>query len=169
MLKYLDDNDLKVSNEKSCLEWRKQQRLLDWKRISNDRIIVLGSLIKRMRSLVSSIILHACEKLIRTAAFHRRIPVMEIRSYCQILCISNIEHLSDLEVPQIKHAIGLNHDLLVIVRKRRDWNTTDTTPNERAKMITLGTITGVGRAGSVPDKDADEQHHKGDRSQHHRI
>lgn len=168
MLKYLHDNVLNVPKSKSCREWRKRQRLLNWKRISNDRSIVLGSLIKCMRWLVSSIILHACERLIRTAAFHRRIPAMEIRCCRQILCIYNIEHLTDREVPQIKHAIGLNHDLLDIVRKRRDWNMTGTPPNERAKMITNHNRGGKRRR-SGGQRCGWTKHHRADRSQHHRI
>ena len=50
-----------------------------------DNSIPLSSKIRRMRSLVTSIFLYACESWTLTAEFQRRIQAMEMRCYRKIL------------------------------------------------------------------------------------
>ena len=58
------------------------------KPVWNDRIISLGSKIRLMRSLVTSIFLYACELRTLIAELKRRIKAMEMRCYSKILHIS---------------------------------------------------------------------------------
>ena len=58
------------------------------KPVRNDRSISLGSKIRLMRSLVTSIFLYACESWTLTAVLQRRIQAMEMRCYRKILRIS---------------------------------------------------------------------------------
>ena len=58
------------------------------KSVWNDRSISLGSKIRLMRSLVTSIFLYACESWTLTAEFQRRMQAMEMRCYRKILRIS---------------------------------------------------------------------------------
>ena len=53
-----------------------------------DRNISLSSKIRLMRSLVTFILLYACESWTLTAEFQRRIPAMKMRCYRKILHIS---------------------------------------------------------------------------------
>ena len=53
------------------------------KPVWNDRSISLGSKIRLMRSIVTSIFLYACESWTLTAELQRRIQAMEIRCYAR--------------------------------------------------------------------------------------
>ena len=57
------------------------------KPVWNDRSISLSPMIRLMRSLVTSIILYACESWTLTAELQRRIQAMEMRCYRKILRI----------------------------------------------------------------------------------
>ena len=58
------------------------------KPVWNDRSISLSSKIRLVRSLVTSILLYACESWALTAQLQRRIQAMEMRCYRKILRIS---------------------------------------------------------------------------------
>ena len=57
------------------------------KPVWNDRSISLSPKTPLMRSLVTSIFLHACESWTPTAKLQRRIQAMEMKCYPKILCI----------------------------------------------------------------------------------
>ena len=69
------------------------------KPVWNDRSISLGSKIRRMRSLVKSTFLYACESWTLTAELQRRIRAMEMRCYRKILHISYKDHVTNKESP----------------------------------------------------------------------
>ena len=68
------------------------------KPVWNDRSISLSSKIRLMRSLVTSIFLHAFELWTLTIELQRRIQAMETRCYCKILYISYKDHVTNEEV-----------------------------------------------------------------------
>ena len=85
-----------------------------------DKSISLGPKIWLMRSLVTSIFLHACESWTLTAELQRRIQAMEMRCYRKILRISYKDHVTNKEVHvKIQQAIGPHEDLLTIVKRRK--------------------------------------------------
>ena len=87
------------------------------KPVWNDRSISLSS---KMRSLVTSIFLYACESWTLTAELQRRIQAMEIRCYHKILLISYKDHVTNEEVrAKIQQAIGPHEDLLTIAKRRK--------------------------------------------------
>ena len=72
-----------------------------------------------MRSLLTSIFLHACESWTLTAELKRRIQAMEMRCYRKILCISYKDHVTNEEVrAKIQQAIDPHEDLLTIVKRQ---------------------------------------------------
>ena len=88
------------------------------KPVWNDRSISLRSKIRLMRSLVTSIILYACESWTLPAEFRRRIQAFEMRCYRKILHTSYKDHVSNEKVrANIQQAIGLHEDLLTIVKR----------------------------------------------------
>ena len=89
------------------------------KPVRNDRSISLGSKIRLMRSLVTSIFLYACESWTLTAELQRRIQVMEMRCYRKILHISYTDHVTEEVRAKIQQAIGPHEDLPTIVRRRK--------------------------------------------------
>ena len=73
-----------------------------------------------MRSLVSSILLYACESWTLTAELQRRIQAMEMRCYRKIVCISYEDHVTNEEVcAKIQQAIRPHEDLLTTVKRRK--------------------------------------------------
>ena len=73
-----------------------------------------------MRSLVTSIFLHACESWTFTAELKRRIQAMRMRCYYKIQRISYKDRVTKEEVrSKIQQAIGPYEDLLTIVRRRK--------------------------------------------------
>ena len=81
-----------------------------------DKSISLSSKIRLMRSLVTSIFLHACESWTLTAELQRRIQAMEMKFYRKILHISYKDHVTNEEVrAKIQQTTGLHKDLLNIV------------------------------------------------------
>ena len=76
------------------------------KPVWNDRSIFLSSKIRLMRSVVTSIFLHAFESWTLTAELQRRIQAMEMRCYRKILRISYKAHVINEEVrAKIQQAI----------------------------------------------------------------
>ena len=65
------------------------------KPVWNDRSISLSCKIRLMRSLVTSIFLHAFESWTLTAELQRRIQAMEMRCYRKILHISYKDHVTN--------------------------------------------------------------------------
>ena len=93
------------------------------KLVRNDRSISLSSKIRLMRSLVTSVVLYACESWTLTAELQRRIQAMEMRCYRKILRISKIDHVTNEKVrAKIQQAIEPHEDLLTIVKRRKlNW------------------------------------------------
>ena len=90
------------------------------KSVWNDRIISLGSKIRLMRSLVTSIFLYACESWTLTAELQKRIQALKMRCYRKILHTSYKDHVTNEEVrTKIQLAIGPHEDLLTIVKRRK--------------------------------------------------
>ena len=56
--------------------------------------ISLRSKIRLMRSLVTFILMYACESWTLTAELQRRIQAMEMSCYCKILCMSYKDHVT---------------------------------------------------------------------------
>ena len=72
-----------------------------------DKSLSLNFKIRLMRSLVTSILLYACESWTLTAELQRRIQAMEMRCYCKILHISYKEHVANEGVrAKIQQEIG---------------------------------------------------------------
>ena len=113
------------------------------------RSISLGSKIRLMRSLVTSIFLYACESWTHTAELQRRIQAMEMRCYCKILHISYKDHLTNEEVcAKIQQAIGPHEDLLMIVKScKLQWYGHVSRSSGLAKIILQGTVKGGRRQG----------------------
>ena len=92
--------------------------LTRFKPVWNDKSTSLGSKIRLMLSLVTSIFLYACESWTLTAELQRRIQAMEMRCYRKILSISYEDHVTNEEVrAKIQLAIGPHEDLLTIVKR----------------------------------------------------
>ncbi|WP_419593826.1 hypothetical protein, partial [Thiolapillus sp.] len=90
------------------------------KPVWTDKSISLSSKIRLMRSLVTSIVLYACESWTLTAELQRGIQAMEMRCYRKILHILYKDHVTNEEVPaKIQQAIGPHGDLLTIVKRRK--------------------------------------------------
>ena len=71
-------------------------------------------------SLVTSILLCACESWTLTAELQRRIQAMEMRCYRKIQRISYKNHVTNEEVrAKIQQAIGPHEYLLTIVKRRK--------------------------------------------------
>ena len=72
------------------------------------------------RSLVTPILLYACESWTLTAELQRRIQAMEIGCYRKILHISYKDHVTNEEASaKIQQAIGPHEHLLTIVKRRK--------------------------------------------------
>ena len=73
-----------------------------------------------MRSLVTSIFLHACESWTLTAELRRRIQGMEMRCYRKVLHISYKHHVTNEEVrAKIQQATGPHEDIMAIVKRQK--------------------------------------------------
>ena len=102
-----------------------------------------------MRSLVTSIVLYACETRTLTAELQRRIQAMEMRCYRKILRISYEDHVTNEEVrAKIQQAIGPHEGLLTIVKRRKlQWYGHVSRSSGLAKTILQGTVKGGRRQG----------------------
>ena len=102
-----------------------------------------------VRSLVTSILLYACESLTLTAVFQRRIQAMEMMCYRKILHISYKDHVTNEEVrAKIQLAIGPHEDFLTIVKRRKlQWYGHVSRSSGLAKIILQGTVKGRRRQG----------------------
>ena len=95
-----------------------------------------------MRSLVTSIVLYACESWTLTAELQRGIQAMEMRCYRKILHILYKDHVTNEEVPaKIQQAIGPHGDLLTIVKRRKlQWYGHVSRSSGPAKTSLQGTV-----------------------------
>ena len=92
--------------------------LSHWWELPNDQ--PLSSKIRLMCSLVTSILLYACEAWTLTAELQRRIQAMEMRCYRKILRISYKDSATNEEIrAKIQQAIGPHEDLLTMVKRRK--------------------------------------------------
>ena len=116
---------------------------------SNADIYSLGSRMRLMRSLVTSIFLYVCESWTLTAELQRRIQAMEMRCYRNILHISYKDHVTNEEVhAKIQQAIGPHEDLLTILKRRKlQWYGHVSRSSGLAKTILQGTVKGGRRQG----------------------
>ena len=90
------------------------------KPVWNDRSISLSSKIRLMRSLVTSILLYACESWILIAELQRRIQAIEMGCYRNLIRISYKDHVTYEEVrAKNQQATGPHKDLLTIVKRRK--------------------------------------------------
>ena len=132
--------------------------VLDWgsaaltrlKPIWIDKSISLSSKIRLMRSLVTSIFLHAYESWTLTAELQSRIQAMEMRwCYRRILHISYKDHVTNEKVSaKIQQAIGPHEDLLTIVKRcKLQWYGHVSRSSGLAKTILQGTVKGRRRQG----------------------
>ena len=117
-----------------------------------------------MRSLVTSILLYACELQTLTAELQRRIQAMEMRCYCKILHISYKDHVTNEEVcAKIQQAIGPQEDLLTIVKRRKlQWYGHVSHSSGLAKTILLG-HSERGKKTRQTEEEVGRQHHVMDR------
>ena len=109
---------------------------------NNNRSISLSSKIRLMRSLFTSIFLHACESWTLTAELQRRIQAMEMRCYRKIIRISYKDHVTNDEVrAKIQQAIGPHEDLLTIVKRcKLQWYGHVSSSSGLAKTILQSTV-----------------------------
>ena len=102
-----------------------------------------------MHSLVTSIILYACESWNLTAEVQRRIRAMEMRCYRKILRISYKAHVTSEEVcDKIQQAIEVYEDLLTIVKRCKvKWHGYVSHSSALPNTILQGTVNGRRRQG----------------------
>ena len=75
-----------------------------------------------MRSLVTSMLLYACESWNLTAELQRKIQAIELKCYYKVLRISSKDHVTDEEVhAKIQQAIGPHEDLTIVKRRKLQW------------------------------------------------
>ena len=119
------------------------------KPIWRDNNISLGSKVKLMRSLVSSIFLYACESWTLTAELEKRTEAFEMRCYRRLLNISYKDHVTNEEVRRkIQAAIGEYDELLTLVKKRKlRWFGHVSRSSGLAKTILQGTVKGKRKRG----------------------
>ena len=111
--------------------------------IWKDKNISLASKVKRMRTLILSTFLNACEILTLTSEIERRIQALELRCYWRLLNISYKDHVTNEGVRnRIQKATGVHDDLLSMVKKR-NWYGHISRSSGMAKTILQGTVTGA--------------------------
>ena len=75
------------------------------------------TLMRLMRSLVTSIFLYACDSWTLTAELQRRIQAIKMRCYRKILRTSYKDHATNEEVrAEIQQAIAPHEDLTIVKR-----------------------------------------------------
>ena len=147
--KYLGSVITDEGSKPEILSWTAQTTaaLTRLKPVWNDRSISLSSKIQLMRSLVTSIVLYACQLWTLTAEVKRRIQAVKMRCYRKILCISYKAHVTNEEVrAKIQQAIGPHEDLLTIVKRcTLQWYGHVSRSSGLAKTILQGTVKGERR------------------------
>ena len=112
------------------------------KRVWNDKSISLSSMIRLMRSLVTSIFLYACESWTLKAGLQRKIQAIEMRCYRKILRISYKGHVTHEEVrAKIQQATGPHEDLLTSIKRRKlQWYVHVSRSSGLAKTVLQSTV-----------------------------
>ena len=112
--------------------------------IWKDKNISLGTKIRLMRSLVTSIFLYACESWTLNKDIEKRIQAFEMRCYRRILGITYKDRITNEKVEEmIMRAAGPFEKLLRTVKKRKlKWFGHVTRSNGLAKTIMQGTVPG---------------------------
>ena len=112
--------------------------------IWNDKNIAISSKISLMRSLAMSTFLYACETWTITADTERRIQALRMRCFCELLCISYRDHISNEDVKDIiGNAIRPYEDLLTAVKRHKlKWYGHVKRSSGLAKTILQGTVQG---------------------------
>ena len=111
------------------------------KLVWNNRCIYLGSKIRLIRSLSTSIFLCSCESSTLTAKLKRRIRTMEMRCYSKIVHISCKDQITHEEVcANIQQAIGPHEDLIIVKRRTQQWYGHVSRSSCLAKTILQGTL-----------------------------
>ena len=109
-----------------------------------DKSLNLKSKIRLMRTLVISILLHACESWTLTAELERKISVTEMKFYRRILNIRYQDHVTNDEVRnKITAVVGPLETFLSTVKRRKlRWFGHVVRSNGLAKTILQGTVQG---------------------------
>ena len=121
------------------------------KTIWNDKHISLRSKIRLIRSLVISVLLHACEAWTLTTDILKNLQATEIRGFRKLLGISYRDHITNDAVrDRIRQAIGPYDDMLTTVKKRKlKWFGHVSRSSGLAKTILQGTVKGGRRSGRL--------------------
>ena len=118
------------------------------KPVWNDRSISLSSKTRLMRSLVTSIILYACESWSLTAKLQRSIQAVEMRCYRKVLRISYKDHVTNEVVcAKIQQAIGPHVILTIVKRRKLQWYGHVSRSSGLPRTILQGTMKGGRRQG----------------------
>ena len=117
--------------------------------IWRDKNISLASMVKQMRTLISSTSFYANESWTLTAEIERRIHAVEMRCYKRLLNISYKDHVTNDGLSnRIQNATGVHEDLLTMVKKRKlRWYGHISISCGMAKTIRQGTVKGARRRG----------------------
>ena len=89
------------------------------KPIWNDQNITLRFKVRRIRTLIISILLYACETWTLTIELQRRIKAVEMRCFRRLLHISYKDLITNEIVYKIQAVIGPCEDKLTTVKKRK--------------------------------------------------
>ena len=102
-----------------------------------------------MRSLITPVILYACESWILTEELQRRIQDVEMERYRKVRRIFYKDHVTTEKVDaKIQQAIGPHEDLLTIVKRRKlQWYGHVSRSSGLAKTILQGTVKAGRRQG----------------------
>ena len=105
----------------------------------------LASKLKLMRTLILSTFLYVYESWTLIVEIERRIQAFEMSCYRRLLNISCKDHVTKEEVRnRIQNAIGVHHDLLTMVKKRkRRWYGDISISSGMAKTVLQGTVKGA--------------------------
>ena len=115
----------------------------------NDQNITLRSKVRLMRTLIISILFHACETWTLTIELQRRIKAVEMRCYHRLFHISYKDHIThEIVCKKIQAAISPYEDILTTVKKRKlRWFGHVIRLNGLCKNIVQGTVPGKRKRG----------------------
>ena len=117
-----------------------------------------------MHTVVTPIIVYACESWTITAELQRRIQAMEMRCYRKILRISYKDHVTNEEVrAKIQQAIGPHEDLLTIFKETQTAVVWSCLPFIRSGQTHLERHSERGKTTRQPEEEVGRQHKGMDR------
>ena len=119
------------------------------KTIWSDKHISLSSKIRLIRSLVTSVLLYACETWTLTVDILKKLQATEMRCFRKLLGISYRDHITNDAVrDRIRQAIGPYDDILTTVKQcKLKWFGRVSRSSGLAKTILQGTVQGGRRRG----------------------